>query len=46
MSMALWGTVVGALSGGVIIDKFGRKKTLIWIGVFVSGVSPWFGIGS
>ncbi|MEZ5056696.1 MAG: sugar porter family MFS transporter [Saprospiraceae bacterium] len=33
MSMALWGTVVGALSGGVIIDKFGRKKTLIWIGV-------------
>lgn len=33
MSMALWGTVIGALSGGVITDRFGRKKTLIWIGV-------------
>jgi SP family xylose:H+ symportor-like MFS transporter len=33
MSMALWGTVIGALTGGVITDRFGRKKTLIWIGV-------------
>ena len=33
MSMALWGTVLGALSGGVPCDKFGRKKTLFWIGV-------------
>ncbi|MCB0661570.1 MAG: sugar porter family MFS transporter [Saprospiraceae bacterium] len=33
MSMALWGTVIGALFGGVIADKFGRKKSLIWIGV-------------
>lgn len=33
MSMALWGTVVGALFGGLPADKFGRKKTLFWIGV-------------
>lgn len=33
MSMALWGTVVGALLGGLPADKFGRKKTLFWIGV-------------
>jgi len=33
MSMALWGTVIGAFFGGVPTDKFGRKKTLFWIGV-------------
>jgi sugar porter (SP) family MFS transporter len=33
MSMALWGTVVGALFGGIPAEKFGRKKVLIWIGV-------------
>ena len=33
MSMALWGTVIGALVGGIPADKFGRKKTLFWIGV-------------
>lgn len=34
MAMALWGTVVGALFGGIPTNKIGRKKTLIWIGVF------------
>lgn len=34
MSMALWGTVVGALFGGIPCDRLGRKKTLFWIGVF------------
>ncbi|MEQ9402695.1 MAG: sugar porter family MFS transporter [Cyclobacteriaceae bacterium] len=40
MSMALWGTVVGALLGGIPCDKFGRKKTLFWIGVlyFISAI--------
>ncbi|SMD32828.1 MFS transporter, sugar porter (SP) family [Reichenbachiella faecimaris] len=40
MSMALWGTVVGALMAGMPTDKFGRKTTLIWIGVlyFISAV--------
>jgi sugar porter (SP) family MFS transporter len=33
MSMALWGTVFGALFGGIPSDKFGRKKVLLWIGV-------------
>jgi len=33
MSMALWGTVIGALFGGWPTDKLGRKKTLFWIGV-------------
>lgn len=40
MSMALWGTVIGALFGGIPTNKFGRKNTLFWIGVlyFVSAV--------
>lgn len=33
MSMALWGTVIGALFGGIPSDKYGRKKVLLWIGV-------------
>ncbi len=33
MSMALWGTVIGALLGGIPADRFGRKRTLFWIGV-------------
>ncbi|PWL39368.1 MFS transporter [Flagellimonas aquimarina] len=33
MSMALWGTVLGSLFGGIPCDKLGRKKTLIWIGI-------------
>jgi len=33
MSMALWGTVIGALLGGIPCDRYGRKKTLFWIGV-------------
>ncbi|MCP1661123.1 sugar porter family MFS transporter [Neisseria perflava] len=38
MSSALWGTVIGALFGGIPTDKFGRKKTLIAIGIlYVAG---------
>lgn len=33
VSMALWGTVLGALFGGIPCDKWGRKKTLFWIGI-------------
>lgn len=33
IGMALWGTVVGAFFGGIPTNKFGRKNTLIWIGV-------------
>jgi sugar porter (SP) family MFS transporter len=34
VAMALYGTVLGALLGGIPADKYGRKVTLIWIGVF------------
>lgn len=33
MAMALWGTVIGAIFGGIPTNGIGRKKTLIWIGV-------------
>jgi sugar porter (SP) family MFS transporter len=33
MSMALWGTVLGAIFGGGPTEKYGRKKVLFWIGV-------------
>jgi MFS transporter, SP family, arabinose:H+ symporter len=50
MASALYGTVVGALLGGWPADRFGRKATLLWIGVlyFVgavgSGLAPNVGI--
>jgi sugar porter (SP) family MFS transporter len=46
MSMALWGTVFGALFGGGPTEKYGRKKVLFWIGVLYtvsavgSGLAP------
>ena len=33
MSMALWGTVLGAIFGGIPTEKYGRKKVLIWVGI-------------
>ena len=33
MSMALWGTVIVALFGGIPTEKFGRKKVLLWVGI-------------
>lgn len=33
MSMALWGTVLGSLMGGIPTKLLGRKKTLFWIGI-------------
>jgi len=49
MSSALWGTVVGAMFGGIPTDKYGRRITLIVIGLlyFVSALGsglstdPW-----
>lgn len=34
MAMALWGTVAGAIFGGIPTQLFGRKQTLLWIGIF------------
>jgi sugar porter (SP) family MFS transporter len=44
MSLALWGTVVGALAGGWPTQKWGRKKVLIWVGILftVSSVGSAF----
>lgn len=44
MSSALWGTVIGAIFGGIPTDRLGRRQTLIWIGVlyFVSAVGSAF----
>ncbi len=41
MASALYGTVVGSLLGGWPADRFGRKATLLWIGVlyFVGAVA-------
>lgn len=36
IGMALWGTVVGAIFGGIPTNKIGRRNTLIWIGVLYS----------
>ena len=46
MSMALWGTVLGSLVGAWPTQRFGRKQTLLWIGIlyFVSAV--WSGLAN
>jgi SP family arabinose:H+ symporter-like MFS transporter len=50
MGAALYGTVVGSLLGGWPTDRFGRKATLLWIGVLyvVSALGCAFatGVGS
>ena len=33
MSIALWGTVLGSIFGGIPTEKYGRKKVLLWIGI-------------
>ena len=46
MSAALWGTVLGALLGGYPTEQYGRRKTLLFIGIFyfvsavVSALAP------
>ena len=40
ISMALYGTVLGAMFGGFFADRLGRKKSLFWVGAlfFVSAL--------
>ena len=33
MSIALWGTVLGSIFGGIPTEKYGRKKVLFWVGI-------------
>ena len=44
MASALYGTVIGAMFGNWPTDRFGRKATLLWIGIlyFISAV--WSGL--
>jgi sugar porter (SP) family MFS transporter len=46
MAAALYGTVLGSLLGGWPTDRFGRRPTLLWIGIlyFVSAV--WSGLAT
>lgn len=46
MASALYGTVLGSLLGGWPTDRFGRRATLLWIGIlyFVSAV--WSGLAT
>ena len=46
MSMALWGTVLGSMIAGYPTDAFGRKTTLLGIGIlyFVSAI--WSGMAN
>lgn len=41
MSAALWGTVLGSLVGSWPTDRFGRKQTLLWIGILFLIGSVW-----
>lgn len=44
MAMALWGTVVGAIFGGIPTNRIGRKNTLVIIGIlyFISAIGSAF----
>ena len=44
MSSALWGTVLGALFGGKVCDRLGRKPTLFWVGVLYLVSAAWSGL--
>jgi sugar porter (SP) family MFS transporter len=41
MSSALWGTVLGSFVGGWPTDRFGRKRTLLWVGLLFLVGSLW-----
>ncbi len=45
-SSALWGTVVGALVGGVPTDRYGRKPTLMSIAVLYLISAVWSGLAT
>ncbi len=40
LASALYGTIIGALFGGIPAERYGRKKVLLWIGIvfFISAI--------
>lgn len=44
MSSALWGTVIGALFGGKVSDRIGRKPTLLYVGALYLISAVWSGL--
>jgi MFS family permease len=46
MAAALYGTVLGSIVGGWPTDRFGRKKTLLWIGGFYLVSAIWSGLAT
>lgn len=46
MSMALWGTVAGSLVASWPADRFGRRKTLLWIGILYLVSAIWSGLAT
>src|SRR5262245_4434007 len=46
MASALYGTVLGSLFGGWPTDRFGRKFTLLWIGLFYLVSAVWSGLAN
>ena len=46
MSAALWGTVLGSLLGSWPTDHYGRKPTLLWIGVLFLIGSLWSAVAN
>src|SRR3954471_13822940 len=46
MASALYGTVVGSLLGGWPADRFGRRKTLLWIGLLYLVSAIWSAVAN
>ncbi|MBB5034144.1 sugar porter family MFS transporter [Prosthecobacter vanneervenii] len=44
MASALYGTVIGSVIGGWPTDRWGRKVTLIWVGVLYLVSAVWSGL--
>lgn len=44
MASALYGTVLGSIVGGWPTDRFGRRRTLLWIGVLYLVSAVWSGL--